>query len=273
MKNIYTIIIILLAVSGLNAGNSAPLAKPGQTWQCIVRIAPVYLMPNTRSRIIFRVGLRQKIKIIRYISSKNRRSFDWLAFRRKRNNRIYYTPFEYFALYKKSLINKNLPKRYKIDRWNNIPFNYKPKDLVRIPNRYISPYQRRFKYYLRKNSLKAFARLLESARKAGYKIYIASAWRSPLVQSPLYIRNIRIAGPKQIGSAKPTYSEHHLGTTCDLTCRAVGYRLSQKFYYTKEYKWLKANIARFNMRITYSKTTHKQEGYMWEPWHVRYLGE
>ncbi len=269
-------IILLTSLTGIkenfSAQKRAVLALPGQMWQCIVRVAPVYKKPDTKAHVVFRVGLRKKIKITRYISSKNRKNFDWIEFKRTRDGKLYYTPFEYFALYQKPVIG-NLAYNYKIDRWNNIPFDYKPNDLKRVPSKYISPYQRKYRYYLRRKALKVFTKLLDKAKKSGFKIYIASAWRSPSVQSYLYLRNIKKAGPKQIGSAKPTYSEHHLGTTCDFTCKSVGYTLTQRFYNTKEYKWLKKNINKYNMRITYSKETHKQEGYLWEPWHIRYMGE
>lgn len=248
------------------------ILRTGQTWLCIARKAPAFTKANLKSKKpSFYIRLKQKIKVDKYIYVNNNRKYDLIQF--TRNGKTYFTYFQLFILYHKPLQrNINLPFNVTVNRWNNIPFNYKPTDLVRIPKKYLSPYLRRFKFYLRKEALKAFILLIKEAKKAGYKIYIASPYRSIISQISIYDKNIMFVGPKQKGSAKPTHSEHHLGTTCDLTCKAVRYRLTYKFYYTKEFKWLKKNIKRFNMRITYSKNKHKQEGYIWEPWHIRYMG-
>lgn len=251
---------------------------PEREWICIVNKAPIYPKTYTSAQLKKlkihphdNYSLLNIIKPIRHIRSNNNEDFDWLVIIKA--GKTFYTPYEYFAPRVPDLAaGQNLPMNVLINRWNNIPFRYKPSDLMRVPHEFISPVQRQYPYYLRKEALKAFSRLLKKAKKEGIHLFIASAWRSPRVQSYLYLQNILAAGPKQIGSAKPTHSEHHLGTTVDLTSKSVNYRLTQDFYKTPEYKWLAKNIKSYNMRITYSKRTHAAEGYMWEPWHVRYMG-
>jgi LAS superfamily LD-carboxypeptidase LdcB len=260
-------VLISASYFGANAGT---MPENGQIMQCVIYNCPVFAGPNVKSKKIFSIKLEDKIKVSAFIKSKDNRHFDFLAFKRK--GRTYYTPFEFFAGYIKNHKNTNLPYDIKVNRRNNISFSYKPTDLKKIPQNLISPKQRKYQYYLRVKALIAFTGLISKARADGVNIYIASAYRSPYTQIYLYLANIKINGPKQTGSAKPTHSEHHLGTTCDFTSSEVNYALTQDFFKTKAYKWLKINVKKFNMRITYSKNTHKTEGYMWEPWHIRWMG-
>jgi D-alanyl-D-alanine carboxypeptidase len=88
----------------------------------------------------------------------------------------------------------------------------------------------------------------------------------------LYLRSIaKNNNPDQNGTAKPTYSEHQLGTTVDLTSKQAGYRLTQDFEKTKAFKWLKENMAKFNMVLSFPR--NNSQGYIYEPWHIRYVGK
>jgi len=48
--------------------------------------------------------------------------------------------------------------------------------------------------------------------------------------------------------------------------------LEESFASTKEGKWLYANAHKYGFILRYHKGKEKITGYMYEPWHYRYVG-
>ncbi len=67
-------------------------------------------------------------------------------------------------------------------------------------------------------------------------------------------------------SARPGYSEHQSGLAMDLNS------VDDSFAYTKEAKWIAENCSKYGFIIRYPKGKEPITGYIYEPWHVRYLG-
>lgn len=67
-------------------------------------------------------------------------------------------------------------------------------------------------------------------------------------------------------SALPGHSEHQTGLAMDITS------LSQTYANTAEGKWLAANCHKYGFIIRYPKGKTEITGYIYEPWHIRYLG-
>lgn len=67
-------------------------------------------------------------------------------------------------------------------------------------------------------------------------------------------------------SARPGHSEHQTGLAFDLNS------LYKSFADTPEGKWLAANCHRYGFIIRYPAGKEHLTGYMYEPWHVRYVG-
>lgn len=67
-------------------------------------------------------------------------------------------------------------------------------------------------------------------------------------------------------SARPGHSEHQTGLAFDLNS------LYKSFGDTAEGKWLAANCHRYGFIIRYPEGKEHITGYMYEPWHVRYVG-
>ena len=72
--------------------------------------------------------------------------------------------------------------------------------------------------------------------------------------------------------ARPGASEHQLGLAMDLATRNSSTR-SEKFGSTPEGQWVYANCQRFGFIVRYLKGYEDVTGYMYEPWHVRYVGK
>ena len=72
-------------------------------------------------------------------------------------------------------------------------------------------------------------------------------------------------------SAKPGHSEHQLGTVVDLKCNGCA-SFDNSVENQKIYEYLEQNAHNFGFIISYPKNSQHLTGYVYEPWHVRYIG-
>jgi D-alanyl-D-alanine carboxypeptidase len=157
-----------------------------------------------------------------------------------------------------------------VDRWHPISQDYHPTDLVPLGAQW--SYQAQSKHQLRRQAAQAAERLLKDAKKAGLQLRVASAYRAPAQQRIGYLKTIKRDGWGQNTVAKPGHSEHHLGTTLDLTNLDPKKLLVESFGETPEGIWLKANASRYGFRLSYTRENTDVTGYAPEPWHIRYMG-
>ena len=110
--------------------------------------------------------------------------------------------------------------------------------------------------------------MIAAATKEGISLYPVSTFRSYERQQTLYsnylLREGRDAADRY--SARPGYSEHQTGLAFDLNS------VEFAFADTAEGKWLAAHCAEYGFIIRYPAGKEDVTGYMYEPWHVRYLG-
>ncbi len=114
----------------------------------------------------------------------------------------------------------------------------------------------------------AFAEMQNAAKNDGIRLTIVSGFRSYSRQNTLYNNYAAKDGKAEADrySARPGHSEHQTGLAMDLNS------VDDSFAYTKEAKWIAENCARFGFIIRYPKGKEDVTGYIYEPWHVRYLG-
>lgn len=110
--------------------------------------------------------------------------------------------------------------------------------------------------------------MIAAAREENISLWVRSGFRSYATQKILYNSYARRDGSAAADrySARPGYSEHQTGLAFDLNS------LSQSFADTAEGKWLAAHCSEYGFIIRYPKDKESVTGYMYEPWHVRYLG-
>jgi hypothetical protein len=115
--------------------------------------------------------------------------------------------------------------------------------------------------------------MYEASKEAGLNIVTTSGFRSEETQKWLYDdwhKNNSVVGGEE-AVAKPGYSEHQLGTTIDFTSPAVGFDSAHRsFHLTDEYAWLDLNAFKYGFVMSYPN--NKSTGYIFEPWHWRYVG-
>jgi len=114
----------------------------------------------------------------------------------------------------------------------------------------------------------AFDAMRAEAASKGLDIYISSGFRSYASQVSIYNRYVASDGQAAADrySARPGYSEHQSGLTFDLNS------IDESFAYTPEGEWVRDNAHRFGFIIRYPQGKEGVTGYIWEPWHLRYLG-
>ena len=107
-------------------------------------------------------------------------------------------------------------------------------------------------------------------------IYLAaiSGYRSYESQNKIYNNNINTYGKEYTDkvSAKPGYSEHQTGLAMDISCERINYNLVEEFSDTPEGIWLNNNCYKYGFIIRYPEGKYEITGYIYEPWHIRYVG-
>lgn len=114
----------------------------------------------------------------------------------------------------------------------------------------------------------ALQTMIAAAKNDGISLYQISGFRSYQTQTDLYSRYILREGRDAADrySARPGYSEHQTGLAYDLNS------VEFSFADTKEGMWLEAHCHEYGFIIRYPRGKESVTGYMYEPWHVRYLG-
>ena len=114
---------------------------------------------------------------------------------------------------------------------------------------------------------------LAAQEEQGLNLIAISGYRSYGQQASIHERKAASVGKKAAlrVSAPPGCSEHQLGLAMDLGCKgSTG--LTAKFGQTPEGIWVAENCHRFGFIIRYKAEWEEITGYMYEPWHIRYVG-
>lgn len=118
-------------------------------------------------------------------------------------------------------------------------------------------------------ALNAYWTMRVDAEKEGILIKSISDYRSWYDQR--YIYNGYVARDGQAAadrySARPGHSEHQSGLAIDINSTAAD------FDTTPEAAWLSTHCADYGYVIRYPKGSEAVTGYLYEPWHIRYVGK
>lgn len=149
--------------------------------------------------------------------------------------------------------------------------NYHPDDLVELPKHVLARPQ--WSYFLRQEAAEQLEKMWTDAKAQNITLYVASAFRSYETQQQVFGENVVKYGEKIANqrSARPGESEHQLGTAVDFSEDSEG-RLVQSFEDTPAGKWLKDNAYKYGFAMSYPEGYEDVTGYIYEPWHYRYIG-
>ena len=107
------------------------------------------------------------------------------------------------------------------------------------------------------------------ASSIGLNLWAQSGYRSYDYQNDLYNGYIKRNGKKAADtfSARPGASEHQTGLAFDLNT------ITNSFKDTEEGKWVNKNCYLYGYILRYPEGKTNETGYIYEPWHIRYVGK
>ena len=129
--------------------------------------------------------------------------------------------------------------------------------------------------YMRPEAAAALEDLFEAAAKDGITLYATSGFRSYSTQKAIFDRRAKERGEKAANRsvAKAGQSEHQTGLAMDVEGEStLGTGLTDAFGESPEGMWIAEHCAEYGFIIRYPKGKTNITGYIYEPWHIRYVG-
>ncbi|MDR1816140.1 MAG: M15 family metallopeptidase [Clostridiales Family XIII bacterium] len=138
-----------------------------------------------------------------------------------------------------------------------LPDDYVPADLVTIGAT-----------QLRQEAAEHLQAMIDAAAAEGLNLWAQSGYRGYGVQVSLYNQYSAADGAEAADtySARPGYSEHQTGLTCDMNT------ITDAFGDTAEGRWVAAHAHEYGYIVRYTPENSDVTLYKYEPWHLRYIG-
>ena len=134
-----------------------------------------------------------------------------------------------------------------------------------LPKTYTAP-------YLLPEPEAAYYQMRDGANQAGFSLPIKSAYRSWNDQNYIFNNYVKRDGLDQAMtySARPGHSEHQTGLAFDLVTSSTVESKTEKIKPTLD--WLSDNAHKYGFILRYPEGKTHITGYIFEPWHYRYVG-
>ncbi|MBR3661499.1 MAG: M15 family metallopeptidase [Bacilli bacterium] len=151
-----------------------------------------------------------------------------------------------------------------INKYNYVTNTFIPNDLVLVES------FSKEDMFLNRECKDAFIKMAHDAEALGYNIRAISTYRTIDYQENLYNNYVKNDGLEKADtySARPGYSEHHTGLAIDIDNKVLSFN---NFENTKEFNWMMDNAYKYGFILRYPKDS-SITGYIYEPWHYRYVG-
>lgn len=148
------------------------------------------------------------------------------------------------------------------------PISYEPADLVTVGAVPGGAGQQ-----MRTEAAAAMTRMYEAANAAGAPFSILTAYRSYGFQQGVYGSTVRASGVAAADRrvARPGYSEHQTGLTADINDVPAN-KLRQTFGASAAGTWVREHAHEYGFIVSYPEGSEAVTGYLYEPWHIRYVG-
>lgn len=174
--------------------------------------------------------------------------------------------YDYYSTDYKTDLNKGI--LLIVNKYYKLESDYAPDNLVHVTSSYGGNGQ-----YMREEAFEEYKKMYTDMKAIGLDLVIRSSYRSYNYQNNLYNNYVANDGKANADtySARPGYSEHQTGLAIDVgtsTTKSLG-----DFLYTDEYEWMIQNAHNYGFILRYQEDTVNITGYMYEPWHFRYVGK
>ena len=159
-----------------------------------------------------------------------------------------------------------------VDKKRALPDGYTPPGLQAIPVAWHA--EGEAGQQLRGDVIEAMRPMTAAAASDGVSLRVESAYRSYSEQARTFAYWVSVMGEAQARreSAVPGHSEHQLGATADFSDASNGWELVESFAVSPSGRWLAANASRFGFAMSYPPGGEPITGYIYEPWHFRFIG-
>lgn len=130
--------------------------------------------------------------------------------------------------------------------------------------------------YMQPEAAAALESLFAGALEEDIILYATSGFRSYSTQKAIFERKLDKMSERAANAsvAKPGYSEHQTGLAMDVEGHSsLGSGLVDDFGKTPEGIWLAENCHEYGFIIRYPEGKTNITGYIYEPWHIRYVGK
>ena len=130
--------------------------------------------------------------------------------------------------------------------------------------------------YMRPDAAAALEEMFSAAEQEGIHLYTVSGYRSYATQKAIFSRKSRERGEKSanMSSAKAGQSEHQTGLAMDFEGESLlGRGLTKEIGNSPEGIWVAQHCWEYGFLLRYGQGMTKITGYVYEPWHVRYVGK
>lgn len=127
---------------------------------------------------------------------------------------------------------------------------------------------------LEQEVIDAYSEMSEDGAEEGYEFVIVSDFRSYQQQKALYDDLVVNSGQERADeqSASPGHSEHQSGLAIDVGTVESASKAAVSFGDTNAYDWLKDAAHEYGFIVRYQEGKEDITGFMYEPWHLRYVG-
>lgn len=154
-----------------------------------------------------------------------------------------------------------------VNKFNQLPQNYTPENLVEVSNWYSYGTQK-----ITKETYDAFINLFNKAKEDNINFFINSSYRDQKSQEATYESIKKSFGTTRADNqaARPGHSEHESGYAFDIF--SPGSTSTGNFQDSEAYSWLKEHAHLYGFIERYPKGKEYITGYNYESWHWRYVG-
>ncbi|GAB3039752.1 hypothetical protein GCM10027052_20230 [Parafrigoribacterium mesophilum] len=128
---------------------------------------------------------------------------------------------------------------------------------------------------MRPEAAAALERMFQAGAAEGAgEMQVQNSYRSYATQVAVHNRQVAQYGTAAADaqSARPGYSEHQTGYALDIATVPNVCAVQECFGATPQGRWLAANAYRFGFILRYPQGKQAVTGYIFEPWHFRYVG-
>ncbi len=160
-----------------------------------------------------------------------------------------------------------------VNKKRPLPSNYVPNNLI-VPDVALRLDKSAEQMHLSSTIAGPLKQMFDAASVQGYKLMLASGYRSVAYQKQLYDGYVAKDGQTAADkySAIPGTSEHQTGFALDVGRVDHKCELDQCFGSTPEGIWLATHAYEYGFIIRYTQGKETITTYEYEPWHLRYVG-